>query len=95
MSSDNRDNELIACHLLTYQELIPQYLRDKRFSELAALAEFANNDAPLSLIHHDNAKYRTLRAQITEYRIKGWNRLDPGVLRRLAGLSDPEPPTEH
>ena len=60
------------------------YLKERRWQELAALVEFANNDAPQSLIPTDPALYETLRQQITKYRLSGWSCLNLKRLRELA-----------
>ena len=79
-----RQKELVARHLLAHQTEIPMYLKERRWQELAALVEFANNDAPQSLIPTDPALYETLRQQITKYRLCGWSCLNLKRLRELA-----------
>ena len=80
-----RQRELVARHLLAHLEEIPIYLKARRWEELAALVEFAENDAPRSLTHTDPALYRMLRQQITEFRLRGWSCLNPSKLKELAG----------
>ncbi len=58
-------------------------LRQRRWGELAVLAQFARDDAPSSLVHTDPALYRMLRQQITEFRLRGWSCLDVEALQRL------------
>ena len=79
-----RQKELIARHLLAHQAEIPAYLKERRWEELAALVEFANNDAPKSLLPTDPALYQTLRQQITKYRLSGWSCFNLKRLRELA-----------
>lgn len=79
-----RQKELVARHLLARQAEIPAYLKERRWEELAALVEFANRDAPQSLIPTDPALYQTLRQQITKYRLSGWSCLNLKRLRELA-----------
>jgi hypothetical protein len=79
-----RQKELVARHLLAHQAEISAYLKRRRWEELAALVEFANNDAPQSLIATDPALYQTLRQQITKYRLSGWSCLSLKRLRELA-----------
>ena len=67
------------------QDEIPVYLKNRQWEELSALVEFANKDAPESLAHTDPALYRTLRHQITQYRLRGWSCLSLRRLRELAG----------
>lgn len=90
VSALSREDELRAYFLLTNQEEIPGYMVEKRWRELHALACFVHEDAPMDLAGSSPAKYRTLRAQITEARIAGWMRLELAVLARLAGI----PPLE-
>ena len=79
-----RQSELTARHLLAHPEQIPVYLKQRRWDELAALVEFAERDAPKSLTHTDPALYRTLREQITEFRLRGWSCLSLEKLKELA-----------
>ena len=79
-----REQALAARHLLAHPEEIPLCLKQHRWEELAALADFAARDAPQALAQTDPALYRALRQQITEYRIRGWAQLNPDKLRELA-----------
>jgi hypothetical protein len=71
MKMNAREEELIARTLLADQEQIDVYLRDKRWSELAALVRFARRDVPVELAQTDPALYRTLREQITRFFLRG------------------------
>jgi hypothetical protein len=82
-----RQRELTARHLLAHPEQIAVYLKQRRWEELAALVEFAENDAPRSVTHTDPALYRMLRQQITEFRLRGWSCLNLKKLKELAGES--------
>jgi len=66
-----RDEELIARELLSKQELIDVYFKQKRWAELAALVRFARRDAPVQLAQTDPALYRQLREQITRFYLRG------------------------
>jgi hypothetical protein len=79
-----RQKDLVARHLLAHQAEIPTYLKSHRWEELAALVEYADHDAPRSLIPTDPALYRTLRQQITQYRLAGWSCLNLKRLQELA-----------
>jgi len=82
-----RQRELTARHLLAHPEQLSVYLKQRRWEELAALVEFAENDAPRSMTHTDPALYRMLRQQITEFRLRGWSCLNLKKLKELAGES--------
>jgi hypothetical protein len=84
MSLSAREKELIARHLLAHPAEIPVRLKQRKWEDLAALVEYASQDAPLSLAHTDPPLYRLLRDQITEFRLRGWTRFDLNVLRKLA-----------
>lgn len=84
MNLTAREKELIARHLLAHLEQVPVYLAQRRWSELVALVEFAQKDAPKSLAHTDPALYRLLRHQITEFRLRGWSCFNVKKLRQLA-----------
>jgi len=83
-----RQRELTARHLLAHPEQIPVCLKQRRWDELAALVQFAENDAPRSLTHTDPALYRMLRQQITDFRMRGWSCLSLKKLKELAGESN-------
>lgn len=83
-----REAELAARFLLANLDQIPVYIRERRWRELVAVVRFAEKDAPLSLIGTDNAQYRFLWAQITEFRIRGWRRLNLAKLEELAASTD-------
>jgi hypothetical protein len=84
VSLSARQKELLARHLLAHQDKIAVLLKEKRWAELAVLAEFAAGDAPRDLAQTDPSLYRLLRQQITEYRIRGWQLLDVTKLMELA-----------
>jgi len=79
-----RQQELCARYLLAHQAEIPVLLKARRWAELAAVAEYAAKDVPDHLAQTDAALYRQLRHQITEYRVRGWHRLNVPKLRELA-----------
>jgi hypothetical protein len=79
-----RQSEITARYLLAHLQEIPVFLKERRWAELAALAEFASRDASPELAQTDPALYRLLRQQITELRIRGWSCLDVKALRKLA-----------
>ncbi len=84
MPLTEREKELTARYLLAHPEDIPVYLRQRRWEELAAVVEYAKQDAPQSLTHTDPALYRMLRQQVTEFRSRGWDSLNLSQLRLLA-----------
>lgn len=77
-----REKEIVARHLLTHQHLIATSLKARDWATIQALAEYIEDDAPRSLIGTDPALYRTLRAQITEARLK-WSFNLSKILRLL------------
>lgn len=87
-----RERELAARHLLAHPEEIPVYLKNRRWAELEAVVEFAAKDAPETLTHTDPALYRTLRQQITEFRLRGWSCLS---LKKLSELAAKETSVPH
>ena len=85
VSQSARQKELQARDLLAHQEKIPLLLKEKRWAEIAVVAEFAAREVPDDLAQTDAALYRLLRHQITEYRVRGWHRLNLQKIRQLAG----------
>lgn len=68
---NEREEELIARHLLEHQDEIDVCFKNKEWSKLAALVRYVRHDAPESLIHSDPALYRHLRECITRFRLRG------------------------
>jgi hypothetical protein len=79
-----REEELTARTLLADQSQIDVYLRQKRWSELAALVRFARRDAPAQLAQTDPALYRQLREQITRFFLRGGDAFSLKKLETLA-----------
>ena len=67
-----RNDELLARYFLANQDQIADLILQRNWRDLLTVAQYAAADAPASLTHTDSALYRTLRGQITEFRIK-WN----------------------
>lgn len=78
-----RAAEMNAIHLLTHPEEIGVYLSQKRFSEVADLADYVERDVPHDLAQTDPALYRTLRKAVTELHVRGYGDLNSQVLRSL------------
>jgi hypothetical protein len=83
-SMDAREEELTARALLADPDQVDVYLRQKRWSELAALVRFAHRDVPVELAQTDAALYRQLREQITRFFLRGG---DVFSLKRLETLA--------
>lgn len=66
-----REQELTARMLLEKQELIDEYIVQKRWAELAAFLQFVKRDVPHELAMTDPALYRLLREQITRFYLRG------------------------
>ena len=81
---NEREEELIARHLLEHQDEIDVCFKKKEWAKLAALVRYVQHDAPASLIHTDPALYRHLRECITRFRLRGG---DIFSLPRLEALS--------
>lgn len=69
-------------------------IRERRWADLAAVAELANADVDHSLAVTDPVLYRTLRDAITKYHLRGYACLSVHLLRLKAarGRSTPRPP---
>ena len=52
---NEREEELIARHLLEHQDEIDVCFKNKEWAKLAALVRYVQHDAPESLIHSDPA----------------------------------------
>jgi len=85
MPTSKREEELQVRHLLASQQVIADVVKAKNWELLLALQMYANKDAPTSLIGTDAALYRTLRYQITMYRLR-WN-FNTTKLERLIAKS--------
>ena len=75
--------------------VIPRALKQRRWEELAAVADLAWTDVDKSLALTDPALYRTLREAITLFHIKGWGALDRQKLNEMAASQEVQaPPSE-
>ena len=79
-----REEELIARHLLEHQELIDVYLKEKRWAEVAAVVRYAHRDVPHELAVTDPALFRTLREQITRFFLRGGGVISLDALQALS-----------
>ena len=66
-----REQEIVARALLEQPALVDVYFKERRWSELAALVRYAEQDVPASLAQTDPALYRRLREQITRFFLRG------------------------
>jgi hypothetical protein len=82
-----REEELIARALLADQDQIDIYLKQKRWSELAALVRYAKRDVPVDLAQTDPALYRQLREQVTRFFLRGGDAFSLKQLEALAAKS--------
>lgn len=80
-----REEELMARHLLEHQELIDVYLKEKRWTEVAAVVRYAQQDVPRELATTDPALFRTLREQITRFFLRGGNTISLKALEAKGG----------
>jgi hypothetical protein len=81
---NGREKRLTAIKLLLNLDDIPNRWHQKRWTDLEALIEFVQKDAPLDLAQTDPALFRTLRAAITEYYIRGYGQFSLSQVRKLA-----------
>ena len=81
-----RDRELTTIHLLTHPPAVGEYFAQKKFAELADLADYVARDVPPELAFTDPALFRTLRKAITELHCRGFGSMNARRLRRLARI---------
>lgn len=79
-----REEELIARHLLEHPDELGVYLKEKRWTEVAALVRYARRDVPPELAATDPALYRTLREGVTRFYLRGGGALNLAKLEALA-----------
>lgn len=83
-----REEELTARYLLANPEEVDVYLKQKRWSEVAALVRFTHREVSTDLASTDPALYRTLREQITRFFLLGGGRFSLDSLEQIAGERD-------
>ncbi len=79
-----REEELVARHLLEHPDQLGVFLKEKRWSEVAAVVRYAKRDVPPELAATDPALYRTLREGITRFFLRGGGTLNLAKLEALA-----------
>ncbi len=62
---------------------IARALKERRWAELAAVAEIAERDVDPELAATDPALYRALCDALTLYHLRGYHALDVAMLRRM------------
>jgi len=88
-----REEELIAREMLERPELLGIRLKEKRWSDVAAVVRYVRHDVPADLAMTDPALYKTLRDQITLFHLRGAGALNLATLERLA--ASPDTSTSH
>ena len=68
-------------------------LRERRWSDLLAAAELANNGVDPTLAVTDPVLYKALRDATTKYFLRGYGCLDVGLLRIKAAKDRKAPPS--
>ena len=79
-----REEELVARHLLEHPDELGVYLKEQRWAEVAAVVRYAKRDVPPELAATDLALYRTLREEITRFFLRGGGVLNLEKLEALA-----------
>lgn len=85
-----RSEELAARSILAHPEELGTALKEKRWSDVAAVVSLAKNDVAPDLAVTDPALYRELRDQITRFYLRGGGALN---LDKLIQLSQSAPIT--
>lgn len=85
-----RSEELAARSILAHPEQLGTALKEKRWSDVAAVVSLAKSDVAPDLAVTDPALYRELRDQITRFYLRGGGALN---LDKLIQLSQSEPVT--
>ena len=82
-----REKHVVAHHLLRHLDEIQHCLRQRRWSELAAVVEYVQTDVPNALSKTDPHLYLVLRHAVTEFHLRGFDQLNLHTLRELAHQS--------
>lgn len=78
-----REREVLARHYLLRPQLIPPLWRGMRWEQLAVVAAYGRAGAPVEMARSDPFMYRKLCAAACEYRIRGFDCLDPARILEL------------
>jgi len=79
----SRSEELVARDILGQSEGLGVALKEKRWSDVAAVVKFAQNDVSPDMAVTDPALYRELREQITRFYLRGGGAINLGKLEHL------------
>jgi hypothetical protein len=79
-----REEDLTAREMLEKPELLARSLKQRRWSDVAALVRYVQHDVPPALAQTDPALYRTLREGVTLFHLRGGGALDLEKLEALA-----------
>ncbi len=83
-----REEELTAREMLEQPELLGRRLKERRWADVAALVRYVQHDVPPALAMTDPALYRTLRAGVTHFHLRGGGALDLEKLEALAAAEN-------
>jgi len=84
----SRHDELIARAILAHPEQLGIALKERRWSDAAAVVAFARRDVSPDLAMTDPALYRELRGQVTRFYLRGGGALSLDKLQDLARRSE-------
>jgi hypothetical protein len=82
-----RKDELYARECLAKPHLFARALKEKRWSDVAAVITYVERDVSSDLAMTDPALYRMLRQQITEFHLRGSTAWNVEKIRALAATA--------
>ena len=79
-----RETEIMATYLVKNPDQVAGFIKERRWLELAAYADYLLTDVPRSIAQTDPALFRVLRNGVTTALLMGYGSLDGNDLRARA-----------
>jgi len=84
VSRSARESEIVATYLIKNPKEVAVFLKEKKWAEVACLADYMAAGVPLVLAKTDQALFRVLSSGVAEIHIMGFGWMSGNALRALA-----------
>jgi hypothetical protein len=89
-----REKHITAHHLLLNLDEVKIVWHQRRWEELAAVVEYAQEDVPVILSKTDPHLYQLLRNAVTEFNLRGYDNFNLTAIKALAQQASRSAETE-
>jgi hypothetical protein len=83
-----RDRDVLCRYLITHPDEVSNFVRDRRYKELADMVDFINDGIDAAYAMSDPYHFRQLCNGVTEFYLRGWGSLNAAKLREAQEHED-------